>query len=77
MKYMLFFVVGVFIFCCTSTAKTSGNFIHPGGLHTQADLDRMKTKVAEAAQPWIDGWNLLIRDPLAQSNFKGSPQEKE
>lgn len=75
MKYMLFFVVGVFIFCCTSTAKTSGNFIHPGGLHTQADLDRMRTKVAEAAQPWIDGWNLLIRDPLAQSDYKASPKE--
>src|SRR5207248_3717160 len=30
----------------------TGGFVHPGCLSTQADLDRMKAKVAAAAQPW-------------------------
>lgn len=48
-------------------------FMHPGGLHTQADLDRMKAKVAAREHPWIDGWNALIQDSKAQTNYNASP----
>jgi hypothetical protein len=51
-----------------STA-TAQNFIHPGGLHTQTDLDRMKTQVAAGAHPWIDSWNALIAHPKAQNTY--------
>ena len=51
----------------------STEFKHPGGLHTIDDLNRMKEKVAENAHPWIDGWNLLIQDPLAQSTYQPKP----
>lgn len=49
-------------------------FVHPGGLHNQADLDRMKAKVAAKASPWIEDWNRLITDPLAQDTYRPSPQ---
>lgn len=44
-------------------------FIHPGALHTLADLDRMKTNVLAGNHPWIDDWNLLITDSQAQTNY--------
>ncbi len=48
-------------------------FVHPGGLHSQADIDRMKTKVAAGESPWIDGWHVLIQDSKAQSDYKAGP----
>jgi regulation of enolase protein 1 (concanavalin A-like superfamily) len=50
------------------------SFVHPGGLHTQADLDRMKTKVAAGEHPWIDGWNKFIADPKAQNTWRAVPR---
>ena len=57
----------------TALTAGAGEFIHPGGLHTQADLDRMKTRVAAGEHPWIDGWNLLIQDRKAQRDYKAAP----
>jgi hypothetical protein len=48
-------------------------FIHPGGLHTREDLDRMRTKVAAQEHPWIDGWNALTADRKARSDYKPAP----
>ncbi len=44
-------------------------FQHPGGLHTLADLERMKTNVLAGNSPWLEGWNALITDSQAQSNY--------
>lgn len=49
-------------------------FVHPGGLHNQADLDRMKARVATGAHPWVDDWNKLIADPLAQDTYQPTPR---
>lgn len=49
-------------------------FVHPGGLHTQADLDRMRARVAAGDHPWIDSWNALIKDPKAQLTYKPAPR---
>ena len=71
MKNYFMTLLLVIIFAGNALSQT---FIHPGGLHTQADLNRMKTKVAEGAHPWIEGWNALIQDPLAQNTFVATPR---
>lgn len=48
-------------------------FIHPGGLHTVADLERMKTKVAANESPWIDGFNALVNSGRANSTWGAEP----
>ncbi|MCW1925794.1 alginate lyase family protein [Luteolibacter arcticus] len=54
-------------------AAAARDFIHPGGLHTQADFDRMKAKVAAKEHPWIDGWEALIRDRKSASDYRAAP----
>jgi hypothetical protein len=45
-------------------------FVHPGGLHTSADLERMRTNVLAGNSPWIEGWQVLLTNRQAQSNWK-------
>src|SRR5262245_49702764 len=47
----------------------------PSLLHTQADFDRMATKVAAGEQPWLAGWNALIADGYAQLGANPRPLE--
>jgi len=57
-----------------ATAADIPPFAHPGLLHTQSDLDRMKSKVAAGAQPWSDGWNRLIMNRHASLDWHPNPQ---
>jgi hypothetical protein len=49
-------------------------FLHPGLLHTQADFDRMKEKVAADASPWSDGWKMLTANNHASLTWNPNPQ---
>ncbi len=58
---------------CALSAAGNGGFVHPGGLHTKADLDRMKAQVAAGAHPWVDDWKVLIADSQAQNTYAAAP----
>jgi hypothetical protein len=55
-------------------AEARGGFIHPGGLHTREDLERMRTHVAAGDHPWIDSWNALLENPKVQLKYKPAPR---
>ena len=40
------------LFVCMSLSGMAQGFIHPGILHTQADFDRVKEKLATGQEPW-------------------------
>ncbi|NLR57415.1 hypothetical protein HGH93_04865 [Chitinophaga polysaccharea] len=61
--------LSIFLLFFSSITTAAQSFVHPGGLHTQTDLDRMKTQVAAGAHPWIDSWNALIAHPKAQNTY--------
>ncbi|HEY8906878.1 MAG TPA: alginate lyase family protein [Rhodoferax sp.] len=50
-------------------------FVHPGALHSQADFERMRTKVAQGAQPWGAGWGVLTSNSHASLKWTPHPQE--
>ncbi|MGF6963201.1 hypothetical protein OKW43_000206 [Paraburkholderia sp. WC7.3g] len=53
---------------------TSGAFVHPGLLHTQADFERMAQKVAGQASPWYEGWQKLIANGHTRLSWSPRPQ---
>src|SRR5688500_5320790 len=55
-------------------ATAHAQFVHPGCLSTQADLNRMKAKVDTGAQPWKGGYDRLVAAPYGQLGHTPSPQ---
>ena len=50
-------------------ADSTGAFVHPGLLHTQADFDRISAKIQNQVSPWIDDWNLMLQNNLASNTW--------
>ena len=68
--------LGLFLFAlfiALAGPAVAQDFVHPGGLHSQADLDRMKAKVAAGESPWIEGWNALVQDRKAREDYRPGP----
>ncbi len=51
------YALAVFV---TWVGMAQAQIVHPGALSTQADLDRMATKVAAGEQPWKGSWDILV-----------------
>jgi hypothetical protein len=52
-----------------SSGQNITSFVHPGALHTQADLNRMAQKVAAQAYPWINTFNNVKNDWHTASSY--------
>lgn len=56
-------------------AETDHGFIHPGGLHTQADFDRVKKLLAEGDPTITAAWNVLLANEYSGSGIATWPVE--
>ena len=56
-------------------AQQDRGFIHPGGLHTQADFDRVKQQLAEGNTKVTQAYNVLKSAAYAQSSAGTNPVE--
>lgn len=58
----------------STSAGAIPRFTHPGLLHTEADFQRMRTKVGLHASPWIDGWDVLVANGHTRLTNHPNPQ---
>lgn len=56
-----------------SSQASGQDFAHPGLLHRQADLERMKSKVAAGAEPWLSGWQRLTANSRSAATYAARP----
>jgi hypothetical protein len=54
----------------SATVAHSQPLAHPGILHHDDDLTRIRTKVAQKAQPWWDGYQKFANDPRSSHSYK-------
>lgn len=59
----------------TSSYDTDRGFVHPGGLHTQADFDRIKQQLADGNATVTAAYNVLKSAEFAQSTCSTYPVE--
>ena len=68
------------LFACVAgvgiALSVSAQFIHPGGLHTQADFDRVKSKVEANEEPWSSAYKKLKSSSHVDLNWTPRPVEK-
>ena len=48
-------------------------FVHPGCMSTQADIDRMKAKIAAGAEPWASGYAVLTNNSHSWATYTANP----
>ena len=48
---------------------------HPGLLHTETDLKRIRDKLAAKEKPWVDGWDALLSSGRAHLGASPRPLE--
>ena len=64
------------LFCAFSLGGWAQGFIHPGILHTQADFDRVKEKLATGQEPWASAYEKLMSSSHVDLNWKPAPTTK-
>ena len=57
----------------TQKPKAPSHFTHPGVLLDTAQLNLIKSKVAQGAQPWSNAYSAMLADPLASLSRNPSP----
>lgn len=72
-------ILRTFFVCVASFAlllPTEAQFVHPGGLHTEADFERTKAKVEANEEPWSSAFKLLKTSKHVDLSWKPNPLAK-
>src|SRR5262249_46864721 len=56
--------------CCGLALSADQPFTHPGLLHTQADLDFIKRKIAAREEPWKSAFEKFSAHPQSSAGYK-------
>jgi hypothetical protein len=53
-----------------AAGEPTAPFVHPGVLHTRADLDRMREGVAAGREPWKSGFDWMRQDGRSDARWR-------
>lgn len=67
---------GIALFCLAAAVAQAQSFIHPGLLHRQSDLDRMRSMVKAGAEPWTSGWKRLSANSHSSLGYVARPASR-
>lgn len=64
------FIAGCLLMVATVRGVEPAPFVHPGLLHTQSDLERMRKMVAQGIEPWKNGFEKLRNHPESKADWR-------
>ena len=74
-RIILLLLLGQTLILQAQQETADRGFIHPGGLHTQMDFDRVKAQIAARNQTVLKAWNKLKAAEYAQASVQTYPTE--
>lgn len=72
---IIFVIIGATAVAQVKDYDTDRGFVHPGGLHTQADFDRVKRQLAEGNEKVKAAYEVLKKAQYAQPSVQTYPVE--
>lgn len=61
--------------CLSARPAAAQAFVHPGMLHSRADLARAQSQVAAKAEPWLSGWKMLADNSHSGAGYSPAPAD--
>jgi hypothetical protein len=73
--YSQFCLVAILVLCSNGGSAADDPFTHPGILHSQAELEFVRKKVAEGEEPWNVAWEQLQAQSISSLDWQPKPAE--
>lgn len=66
-------VLAAALFSSAQEARSQGQFVHPGVLHSRQELDFVRRQIAKGNEPWQSAWEELRSHPISKLDWNPSP----